>query len=56
MKVLQAIAFVHERFHVIMNLKSSNIFIDSNSEPKICDLGIETLIGFEKPDPKCLKF
>jgi len=39
-----------------MNLKVSNIFLDSNGTIKIVDLGIEALLGFSKPDANAFMF
>ena len=42
---------MHERLFVNLNLKMSNLYLDSENQLKIVDLGVESLMRLDKVSP-----
>lgn len=49
-KVVQAVAFAHQRLIIHRDLKPGNILITAEGEPRLLDFGIAKLIGEGHPD------
>ena len=47
-KVCGAVAFAHQRLIIHRDIKPSNILVDNQSEPKLLDFGIASLLGLEE--------
>ncbi|CAI2358885.1 unnamed protein product [Moneuplotes crassus] len=46
-KIIKAINYVHDKYSMILTLKKSNCFVDSNGEVQITDIGIPSLLEYE---------
>ena len=46
-KIIKGLNYVHEKYSMVLTLKKSNIFIDSNGEVQITDIAIPSLLSLE---------